>query len=235
MHHHPGCAASEKGRCDCPCGGSHHGVRKGKFANEAKKRLTDLITANVPELVDKPRAKRTREIRDTFTEDAGSWLADVVSGETRGAVIDDLAEAISDALTESGASWRLGEEHLLCEIFTQMYLCRAVIEKAVAAGVGKLVDDLAEILAAGLDDTLPDASATRSEFVNALRDKLADEPGKRLVSVVLAHVGYPTPEQLVVLIMLLCPDPTPKGHPAAAKAVIKTGIPTIMDAAVGNP
>jgi hypothetical protein len=234
MHHHPRCAASEKGGCHCQCDGSHHGVRKGKFADKAKKRLTDVITANVPELVNKPRAKRTREIRDKLAADAGSWLADVVSGEARGAVIDDLAEAISDALTESGASWQLGEEHLLCEIFAQIYFCRAVIEKAGAAGLAKFADALAEDIAAGLDSTLPDACATRSKFVDALKDELANELGERLVSVVLTHAGYPTPEQLIVLIMLLCRDPTPEGHPAAAKA-LETGIPTIMDPLDGNP
>ena len=176
-----------------------------------------------------------REIRDTLAEGASSWLAENVSGDTKGEVIDDLAEAISDTLAESGASWRLGEKHLLCEIFTQMYFCRAVIDKAVAAGLAKLAEALAEILAAGLDDTLPNASATRSKFVEVLKDKLAGQLGKRLVSVVLAHVGYPTPEQLVVLIMLFCQDPTPEGHPAAAEAVIETGIPTITAAAIGNP
>jgi hypothetical protein len=230
--HHPRCAGSEKGGCHCPCLGAHHGVRKGKFANQAKRRLTDLITGNVPALVNKPGAKRTREIRDTLAENAGSWLATVVSGETRGAVIDDLAEAISDTLTASGASWALDEEHLLCEIFAQMYFYRAVLEEAAAAGFAKLGDALAESVATSLDDSLPN---TRSEFVHALRDKLADELGERLVSVVLAHIGYPTPEQLVVLIMLLCRDPTPEGHPAAAMAVDETGIPTIMDAAARNP
>jgi hypothetical protein len=235
-HHHPDCGGSDKRGCNCrQCNGSRHGIRTGAFADKAKRRLTNQITADVAELNGRPRARRTREIRDVLANDAGGWLATVACGDTRGAVVDDLAEAISDALTSSGARLRLGQEHLICEIYTQLYIFRDLLEQAVAVGIEKVTDQLIDIIGSCLDEAIPGAAAARPEFVGALRSELTDMLARRLVTVVLAHAGYPTPRQLAELIMLSCPDPTPVGHPDAARAVLQEGIPAIIDAANQNP
>jgi hypothetical protein len=198
MEHHHLCSESDKPGCNCPCKGSRHGIRRGVFAGKAKRRLTDQITANVPGLAGK--AQRTRAIRDVLAADAGAWLGTVVAGNARGAVIDELAEAIGDGLTVSGGRWRLREEHIVCEIYAQMHLFRSLLEQAVAVGIEKLTDQLIEIIAESLDDTVPNAAAVRAKFVDALRDKLTDMLAQRVVDVVLAHFGYPSSRQLAELI-----------------------------------
>jgi hypothetical protein len=189
-----------------------HGVTSGNLSTASRRQIDDQVRLHAPHL----SANDRRTIRDELARDAGHWLAaDLGTGDPAGAVIDDLADEITDVFANAGGRNAIGNEHVLCAIFATLYTCRAGLERAAKQGVGRVAVYLGNELTTRL---IPHDPATR-EFMNELTETLGGELGVRLVDLALGHVGLPTSAQLAELTVAFCPNLG--AHPEACKIAKK--------------
>jgi hypothetical protein len=160
--------------------------------------------------------------REAFVKTAGEWLTlSLPSGESAGAILDKITDQATNALECSKTPHALGAEHCLCTILTVLYECRDQLVKAVEAGATELANVLAREFAQRLG-----SGNTTDAFENAFTDGLKKGLESKLADVILVHIGLPTREQLVVLIIAFCPKL--EEHPAATTIVTDNAVQDLI-------
>lgn len=224
--HDPNCEGSQTARCDCDCcQGARHGVRTGSFSAKAKKQLRTQINDRVIDKTLEEKLKIRTELLKGASEVLTTKLTTSSAGRpltsSAGCIMDELAEAATEALEATGApkatsrktALPLDECHILCSFFTIVYNSREAIKQAAQAGASGLVDVVAEHLA----DELNLKGQATEDFVRTLQAVAASSLADKLRDLIFMHVGLPTPEELVVLIVAFCPDL--EKHPEAKRVV----------------
>jgi hypothetical protein len=215
--HSPGCAkATRAASCDCSCHGTRHGLASGVFFEAVEGQL-DIRLDYLP-----------GADREVFVKTAGEWLAlSLTSGESAGAILDKITDKATKALNSSKTPHALGAEHCLCTILTILYECRDQLVKAAEAGA----TELANVVAREFSQRLGSGNTTDA-FENAFTDALTKGLASKLADVILKHIGLPTREQLVVLIVVFCPKLNE--HDAATTIVTDNAVQDLVKTAAAS-